>query len=468
MRIHKIDALEVLDQITDYFYMLDLDWKIVYLNKKAEILFGYPKDEVLGKCIWEVFPEVVPFSIYHDLQFAMEKQKNIHVEAYYPLEKLWFDVRAYPSIEGLSVYFLDITDQKKSHFETSQYYESLFKNNPEAICSFNFDGRFLDVNTSLVALTGYSEAELLTMSFHSLVVDEDLDKTNNHFNKAIQGTPQTYEIRIKRKSGRMIHILATDIPITLEDEVIGIFGIAKDITLQKIAEENIENSEKLTLVGQLSASIAHEIRNPLTTLKGFLQLFQQNNRVAPEYLSIMLAEMDRIELITSELLLLAKPQVIEFQLENINGIIQNVVTLLQSQALMKNITIVFTYEEVGRIYCVSNQLKQVFINIIKNAIEAMDQGGSIYVRLHNLDKFTVCVEVVDQGCGIPEEIAPNIGLPFYSTKEKGTGLGMLVTYKLVNDHGGKITFESKKGEGTTFRISLPRRTIQVDKRFQGA
>ncbi|WP_261177956.1 ATP-binding protein [Anaerobacillus sp. CMMVII] len=223
----------------------------------------------------------------------------------------------------------------------------------------------------------------------------------------------------------------------------------------------MENSEKLSLVGQLSASIAHEIRNPLTTLKGFLQLIKSQGEFTPTYIDLMLSEMDRIESITSELLLLAKPQAIEFQEENMKDIIFDVVTLLQSQALMKNVEIIFLYEEVGSIYCVSSQMKQVFINIIKNAIEAMSEAGVIYVRLTNLDKYYILIEVIDEGCGIPEELASNIGLPFYSTKEKGTGLGMLTTYKLVNDHGGTITFDSKVGEGTTFKIQLPRKTLKM-------
>ncbi|RXJ04548.1 PAS domain S-box protein [Anaerobacillus alkaliphilus] len=465
MRIQKLDTLEILDRITDCFYMLDLNWNFSYVNINAANLFHRSKEELLGKCLWEMFPEVVHLPIYHDFHFAMVKQKPIHIDFYYPPEKLWFDVRAYPSDEGLSVYFLDITACRRSSIQTSQYYESLFINNPEAVCCFNLEGRFVDVNKGLEELTGYTEQELFNLDFQSLVVDEDLERTNMMFKRAIKGEAQNYEIRIRRKSGRIIHIKATDIPITLDDEVVGVFGIAKDITLQKLAEENIENSEKLSLVGQLSASIAHEIRNPLTTLKGFLQLIQENNEIAPNYISIMLSEMDRIELITSELLLLAKPQAAEFQEESIGDIIHNIVTLLQSQALMKNIEITFSFEEVGKIYCVSNQIKQVFINILKNAVEAMDQGGIIHVKLSNIDKYTILIEVIDQGCGIPDDVAPYIGLPFYSTKEKGTGLGMLTTYKLVNDHGGKISFVSKEGEGTTFKIQLPRKTIKVDEKF---
>jgi PAS domain S-box-containing protein len=466
MTIQKLNTLDILDRITDGFRMLDADWNFIYINNEAERILGRSKEKLLGKYAWDEFPAIVYFPIYSDFHFAMEKQKTLHLEYYYPPMKKWFEVRAYPSIEGLTVYFLDITDRKRTSIRTDQCFESLFTNNPDAVYSYDLKGGKISVNKAIEELTGYLEEEIERMPIQSLIFKDDLEKLHYHFNEAIKGTPQHYECRLIRKSGRMIHIKVTNIPITIDFEVVGVFGIAKDITLQKIAEENIENSEKLSLVGQLSASIAHEIRNPLTTLKGFLQLIKGQNEISPHYIEIMLSEMDRIELITSELLLLAKPQAIEFHNENMREIIADVVTLLQSQALMRNIEIIFKHEEVGLIYCVSNQMKQVFINIIKNAIEAMADGGVIYVTLSNVDNYNVVIEVIDQGCGIPEELAANIGLPFYSTKEKGTGLGMLTTYKLVNDHGGKITFESKVGEGTTFKIYLPKKTLKMNENFQ--
>ena len=457
MNIKMLDAVEILDRITDAICMLDREWKFIYLNNAAEKVIGSSKENMIGKCMWEEFPELVELPIFSHYQYALENQQPVNFDFYIPTKQQWYDIRAYPSNDVLTVYFFDITERKRSNIRTNEYYQSLFTNNPNAVYSFDLIGKYLEINKALEELIGYSEEELLSMSYHTLIVEEDLEKTKYHFREAIKGLPQNYECRVIRKSGRVIHTKVTNIPITIDNEIVGVYGIARDITLEKIAEENIEKSEKLSLVGQLSASIAHEIRNPLTTLKGFLQLIRGQNEIAPNYIEIMLSEMDRIELITSELLLLAKPQAIEFHDEQIKDILLDVVTLLQSQALMKNIDIVFNSEEVGTIFCVSNQMKQVFINIIKNAIEAMEEGGEVYVNLRNYDKYHIIIEVIDQGCGIPDELAPNIGLPFYSTKDKGTGLGMLTTYKLVNDHGGVITFVSKVGEGTTFIVKLPRK-----------
>ncbi|MEB1809783.1 MAG: PAS domain S-box protein [Bacillaceae bacterium] len=457
MNITKLDTFDILDKITDGFYALDSNWNFIYLNNEAEKILSRSKEELLGNCVWEEFDDAIDLPIYAQYLSAMESQKSVNFDFYYPSMKQWFDVRAYPSLEGLSVYFLDITESKRNNIQREQHYQSLFKNNLDAVFSFDLAGRYVSVNKALEKLTGYGEEELVRQSFYPLVADEDLQKVIYYFGEAAKGVPQTYDCRVIHKSGRVIHCKVTNIPITIEDKITGIYGICKDITLQKAAEESIENAEKLSLVGQLSASIAHEIRNPLTTIKGFLQLIHAEKEINPVHIEILLSEMDRIELITSELLLLAKPQAVEIGEENLIETINNVVTLLQSQALMKNIDIIFEHDPVDSIRCVNNQMKQVFINLIKNAIEAMSEGGVIKVFLLDFNPDTVIVEVVDQGSGISKELAPNIGLPFYSTKEKGTGLGMVTTYKIINDHGGKIEFESTLGEGTTFRIYLPKK-----------
>ncbi|OIJ17242.1 hypothetical protein BKP37_01705 [Anaerobacillus alkalilacustris] len=456
MDVKKIDGLDILDKITDGFYVLDSNWHFIYLNQVAENMFNRPKGSLLGSSLWEQFPQIIELPIFSYFHLAMKKQQSVSFELYYPLKNQWFDFRAYPSKETLSVYFVNITSSKRKSIKREQHYQSLFTNNPDAVYSFDIKGRYISVNKALEELTGYRESELIDQSFHHLIAKEDLEKTMYFFNEAANGLSQTYYCKIIHKSGRLIHCKVTNIPITIENKVIGVYGICKDITLQKVAEESIEKAEKLSLVGQLSASIAHEIRNPLTTLKGFLQLIKKEKEVNPTHLEILLNEMNRIEMITSELLLLAKPQAVQFTNGNIKDTINDVVTLLQSQALMKNIEIIFEYEKVGSISYVSNQLKQVFINLIKNAIESMTDGGVIKVVLFDYSQENILIEVIDQGCGISDDLAPNIGMPFYSTKEKGTGLGMLTTFKIINEHNGKIEFKSKLGEGTTFRVFLPK------------
>lgn len=231
--------------------------------------------------------------------------------------------------------------------------------------------------------------------------------------------------------------------------------IIRDISERKKNEELLINSEKLYVAGQLAAGIAHEIRNPLTSLKGFLQLIA-SGRSSKNYYDIMKSELTRIESIVSELLMLSKPQIYELSHQDIRVLIADTVTLLEAQAILHDIVIEANLgDEPLWVHGVENQLKQVFINVIKNAIEVMLDGGSIEVACMRDEDGRIVVRIADRGPGIAEDQLAKIGQPFYTTKEKGTGLGLMVTYKIVDNHQGSVVVSSRIGEGTTFDILLP-------------
>ncbi|MFC5651369.1 ATP-binding protein [Paenibacillus solisilvae] len=231
--------------------------------------------------------------------------------------------------------------------------------------------------------------------------------------------------------------------------------IIRDISERKKNEELLINSEKLYVAGQLAAGIAHEIRNPLTSLKGFLQLIASGRNSSKNYYDIMKSELIRIESIVSELLMLSKPQIYELVHKDIRQIVNDTVILLEAQAILNNIEIdSIISEEPLWVFGVENQLKQLFINVLKNAIDAMQGGGRINVRCIREGDLAV-VRIEDYGPGIPEEQLSKIGQPFYTTKEKGTGLGLMVSYKIVDNHQGRIKVHSSIGVSTTFEICLP-------------
>lgn len=223
-------------------------------------------------------------------------------------------------------------------------------------------------------------------------------------------------------------------------------------------EERLRKSDTLNVVGQLAAGIAHEIRNPMTALKGFIQLLQGSMSHESEtyhmYFEVIMSELKRIESIITEFLVLAKPQATHYEKNDVAKVMQETVDLLSVQATMHNIQIEATYEPVPPVYCDSKQLKQVFINMLKNAIEVMPKGGTITVSVQHVDEG-VRIAIRDQGCGIPKEKIKKIGEPFYTTKERGTGLGLMVSYKIIEEHRGRIDIESEVGVGTTFYITLP-------------
>ena len=267
---------------------------------------------------------------------------------------------------------------------------------------------------------------------------------------------QSMEFRLKHKDNRWIEFESRCMPVRGETEAIeNIVIISRDISERKKSEEILLQSEKLSIVGELAAGVAHEIRNPLTTIKGFVQLYKAENS-SIEYNDLVLNELERIEAITSELLALGKPQAVQLNRTNVRELIENTLELLSPQALLNNIQFKRKFEESPFIIKgEKNQLKQVFLNILKNAIEAMPQGGDIHINLQKGLADECIISIQDQGCGIPEELLPRLGEPFYSLKEKGTGLGIMICNKILKQHHGSITYKSKIKEGTLVEIKLP-------------
>ncbi|WP_268794537.1 ATP-binding protein [Paenibacillus sp. DMB20] len=261
----------------------------------------------------------------------------------------------------------------------------------------------------------------------------------------------------KQKDGSMIEVSVTMSPI--EDDagrITSFISVSRDVTERNRMEELLRRSEKLTTVGQLAAGVAHEIRNPLTTLRGFLQLQQQTHKVNPEHIGLMLSELDRINLIVSEFLILAKPQAVRFQEKDLRFIMKDVLSLLNTQAHLYGVEFSLNYlDDPVFVHCEENQLKQVFINVLKNAVEAMPDGGLVKIEIARLDFEEVAVTITDKGEGIPKELLPHIGEPFITSKDTGTGLGLMVSQRIIQSHRGTIEIESEVGKGTTVVILLP-------------
>lgn len=246
---------------------------------------------------------------------------------------------------------------------------------------------------------------------------------------------------------------------------------------KKFFQENIRRlrMERLISVNQLAASLAHEIRNPLTSIKGFIQLMDRGGERAPnqEHIKIILTEIDRIDKLTSEFQQLTRPlKTPHFVKVNIEQMIHDVVMLMENQAIVKNITLAF-FNKINLLppnyigimegtivnrssYILGDeaQLKQVLINLVKNAIDAVGKNGEIKILLSRKEDFIV-MEVKDNGIGMSKEILKKIGTPFYTTKAGGNGLGLSVCYNIIEGHGGSIKVKSEFGQGTIFSIKLP-------------
>jgi PAS domain S-box-containing protein len=350
-----------------------------------------------------------------------------------------------------------LCDMYKMVEESESKYRLIAENTSDLIIVMNHEARITYFSPSHLSVLGYQSAEIENADTGTLIDLDDVCLFRTTIQKMFESEkPQTMEIRIKHKDGHWIDLESRCMPVMGEKNSIEhIVIISRDISERKKADEILLQSEKLSIVGELAAGVAHEIRNPLTTIKGFLQLYKQENS-SVEYNDLLLSELNRIETITSELLTLGKPQAIQLNRANLQELIEYTIELLSPQALMNNIQFQLKVEESPFfITCEKNQLKQVFLNILKNAIEAMNKGGDIHINLRKSTNSDCVISFQDQGCGIPEELLPRLGEPFYSLKEKGTGLGLMICQKIIKQHHGSITYQSKDQEGTLVEIKLP-------------
>ncbi|MCM3134156.1 ATP-binding protein [Paenibacillus polysaccharolyticus] len=220
-------------------------------------------------------------------------------------------------------------------------------------------------------------------------------------------------------------------------------------------EEEVFRSERLRAVGELAAGMAHEIRNPLTAIRGFLQLSRgQSFNIAPWY-EVIMSEVTRVTDLTGEFLQFSKPQVHHMKPEKLSLCLERVMSLTESDAASRGhrITLQVRDESV----CVNmdrDKIVQVLINLIRNAFEAMSDPGEVHIDMIQ-EGDNVLISIADTGSGIPERSLTAIFNPFFTTKEEGTGLGLALCQKIAQDHNGSITVSSEMGEGSTFTLCLP-------------
>lgn len=230
--------------------------------------------------------------------------------------------------------------------------------------------------------------------------------------------------------------------------------IGRDITDLKETENMLRQSEKMSVVGELAAGIAHEIRNPLTTIRGFMQMHQEKVIKIDDHMDVLVDEIDRINSICNELLLVAKPTEVIFANKNINTIMKEVTQLISTEASLQNTQINLIEQGQFQTHSNDSQLKQVFINILKNAMESITTQGEVNVTIYDKNDDYFAVRFDDNGCGIDEERLKRIGEPFYSVKEKGIGLGMTVSYRIIETHKGLINITSEVNVGTSVEVLL--------------
>ncbi len=359
----------------------------------------------------------------------------------------------------------DITEQKQAEAEVikarKELQEAVELHNGIIFRVRREHGRFIHplIDGKLLRMQNISTQSLIGKELIDFLPIKYTTELESYYEKAWGGKEQVFQMKFMDYT-----FLLSLFPKYESGQVIEIVGTCSDITTAIKTEELLRKSEKLSVVGELAAGFAHEIRNPLTTIKGFLQLIQQSSKsVNQEYMSIISNEIDRLEMITNEFMAVSKPEAIQYQKENVHELILKVNRFLKPQAILNNVELCVEQEvETPYIYADKNQMRQVFINLYKNAIEAMTDGGKIITNIRISNDGMVSIIIKDQGCGIPAHLIDKLGEPFYTLKEKGTGLGLMVTKKIIDSHYGFMDIYSMEQVGTTVTVTLPLYKEQLD------
>lgn len=333
---------------------------------------------------------------------------------------------------------------------------NLFEGAIDGAILWNEKFEIVDINSSGSEILELKKEEIEGQTLQNTLINFKVprEKISQFLERLEETGAENGTISLALKSGRQI-----EIEFSTKHHVVSNLSLTtfRDITEKLQLEEKLRKSDTLNVLGQLAAGIAHEIRNPMTALKGFIQLLEDIFRKDHAmYFDVITSELNRIDSIINEFLILSKPQAVQYTKKSIVEIMKETVDFLSAQAALHNVQFRLRYdEELPHLFCEPNQLKKVFINFIKNAIEVMPNGGFITISIHRFEDGKIHISIQDEGQGIPQEKLRKLGEPFYTTKEKGTGLGLMVSYRIIGEHNGVIEVESEEGKGTIFHIYLP-------------
>jgi two-component system, sporulation sensor kinase E len=465
---------------------------IVALNEHGDILsvnpivremFGYEVKEVLGELISRLLPEFgfVQGKLFKETRLfeTMATRKNG--------EGFPVDISIGEANVGDQQVFIysihDITERKEIEKERKQRYEKLerlvherteqiqlaheklrlsemrfrktFESSPNMMMIKSLiNGRYIDVNESWERYTEYRYEDVKDSKndFYQIAHDSPELNVDSHL---IQKHP-LHNVRVvyHTKSGKLRHgLLSTEI-FEIEGEKC-LLSVITDITERLVLEQEMARLDRLDLIGEMAAGIAHEIRNPMTTVRGFLQMMSARSQHAGknELFDLMIDELDRANSIITEFLALSKNQTLELDKNSLNTLIETLFPLIQADAFNSRKDAQMKLEMIPDIEFDEREIRQMILNLARNGLEAMPSGGTLTLRTYSLSEEVV-LEVQDEGSGIVPEILQKIGTPFFTTKEKGTGLGLAVCFGIADNHNARISINTGP-KGTTFSVRFP-------------
>jgi PAS domain S-box-containing protein len=475
------------DLVADSVFMVDASGMVVAVNKREEQALGYAESKVVGSSMYDVVVPSYREPLARWLAEISTGQRQVPTQEITVYNATGLEtpvemdlIRVAGSEQVLvMVQIRDITDRKKLERqlqtyreeleikvkertreieETKQYLENLLENANDVIYTLDTEQRFTYVN-SKVNVWGYRKDDLLGRPYLSLL-------SRRHRGRRLKntldiGAKQVYEVEVMTRMGEPRTVMVSVSPLHgVEGEILGVLGIARDMTDTKKLEQQIRNSEKLASVGKLAAGVAHEINNPLAGILNCLYNLRKGT-LSParqeEYWVSMEDGVRRVQKIVRQLLDFSQQHEPEFSSTDINQIVDRVL-VLTNHLFAPNLIRLETLlgPALPSLMVDRHMIEQVLMNLILNAVQAMKGGGVLTIRTTVAEG--VCrVEVADTGSGISPAVLPRIFDPFFTTKSEGegTGLGLSVSLGIAERHGGKILVESEVGKGTTFTLCLP-------------
>lgn len=332
-------------------------------------------------------------------------------------------------------------------YRSQERFRKIFESSPCLMAIFSQKNlTFIEVNTSWIKFTGYSQDELEKHKINlKNFVDESTGKPINLDRKI-----RNKKINYKTKNGDIRDGLLSTEMIDIDPEPCTLI-VLTDITDTVHLEKEMSRLDRLNLIGEMAAGIAHEIRNPMTTVQGFLQLSRNNSaNLSAEIIDLMLDELHRANAIITEFLNLAKNKVSVKKKQNLNTILEALSPLIQAEAFRSNKQVKLDLNKCPDIYIDQKEIRQLILNIALNGLDAMSSNGKLTIKTYTKNQ-AVILEIKDQGHGISPDVLQKLGTPFFTTKETGTGLGLAICYSVAKRHHAEIDITTGD-EGTIFSI----------------